>query len=322
MKKRLPFFILLALCVTAAPKARLFAQPPHFKAAVIPEHLLPGEPVSVAIAGAGGANLRLSLVSGRGRRLAKAVFWTLSPRVFVEGNIVQIALLTVPSTAKPGNAALRIENGDAVIKEFAITIGDRKFASEEIALNEQNTGIRAVPSALKTQQANRLWTILSRTGREIYTVSAFTSPVPTDTRRTSFFGDRRVYRYSTGKTDTAIHAGIDYGVPTGTTVRACADGKVLLAEYREATGNSVIIEHLPGVYSIYYHMSKLAVKEDSLVEKGRVLGESGATGLATGPHLHWEIRVAGENTDPDICSARPVFDRDALLAKLGGSYAH
>ncbi|MDR1220163.1 MAG: M23 family metallopeptidase [Treponema sp.] len=316
-KKSLNFFILLAGLLTLCSTARLFAQPPHFKAAVIPEHPLPGEPVSVAIAGAGGANLRLSLANAQGR-LARAAFWTLSPRIFVEGNIVQAAILTVPSTARPGNATLRIENGDAVIKEFTIAIGERKFASEEIALNERNTEIRAIPSALKTQQAARLWAILSRVGREIYTISAFAPPVPADTRRTSFFGDRRVYRYSTGETDAAIHAGIDYGVPTGTTVRSCADGRVALAEYREATGNSVVIEHLPGVYSIYYHLSKLAVKKGAVVQKGGVLGESGATGLATGPHLHWEIRVAGENTDPDICSARPIFDRDALLAKLGG----
>jgi murein DD-endopeptidase MepM/ murein hydrolase activator NlpD len=315
-QKSLRLFILLTGLLALCSTARLFAQPPHFKAAVIPEHPLPGEPVSVAIAGAGGANLRLSLVNAQGR-LARAVFWTLFPRVFVEGNIVQAALLTVPSTARPGSATLRIENGDAVIKEFAITIGDRTFVSEEIALDERNTEIRTVPSALKTQQANRLLAILARIGKDVYTVSAFAPPVPAGTRRTSFFGDRRVYRYSTGKTDSAIHAGIDYGVPTGTTARACADGKVALAEYREATGNSVIIEHLPGVYSIYYHMSKLTVKEGDMVEKGDVLGESGATGLATGPHLHWEIRVAGENTDPDICSARPIFDRDALLAKLG-----
>ncbi|MDR0557791.1 MAG: M23 family metallopeptidase [Treponema sp.] len=316
IKKSLNVFILLAGLLALCLATRLFALPPHFKAAVIPEQPLPGEPVSVAIAGAGGANLRLALVNDHGR-LARSVFWTLSPRAFIEGNIVQAALLTVPSTAKPGSATLRIENGDAVIKEFAITIGERKFVAEEISLNERNTGIRATPSALKTQQANRLWAILSRTGRELYTVSSFSPPVPSDTRRTSFFGDRRVYRYSTGKTEATIHAGIDYGVPTGTTVRSCADGKVALAEYRETTGNSVIIEHLPGVYSIYYHLSKLAVKEGAMIQKGDVLGESGDTGLATGPHLHWEIRVAGENTDPDICSARPIFDRDALLAKLG-----
>jgi murein DD-endopeptidase MepM/ murein hydrolase activator NlpD len=251
-------------------------------------------------------------------RLAQAAFWTLSPRAFIEGNIVHAALVTVPVAAKPGYAVLRIENGDTVIKEIAVTIGEREFVSEVIMLNARNTEIRTVPTARKTQEANRLWSILSHTGKEIYATAAFAAPVPASTRRTSFFGDRRVYKYATGNTDSAIHAGIDYGVPTGTRVRSCADGKVVLAEYREATGNSVIVEHLPGVYSLYYHMSTLAVQEGSVVKKNDVLGESGATGLATGPHLHWEIRVAGENTDPDICSARPIFDRDALLAKLGG----
>ncbi len=58
------------------------------------------------------------------------------------------------------------------------------------------------------------------------------------------------------------------------------------------------------------------MKEGELVKQGGVIGESGATGLATGPHLHWEIRVSGENTDPDICVSRPLFDRATLLAKL------
>jgi murein DD-endopeptidase MepM/ murein hydrolase activator NlpD len=306
--------MLLCFISSASPLA---GQTPHFKAAVIPANLLPGEPVSVAIAGASGKNMRLSLVNKQGR-LARAVFWMLSPRAFIEGNIVQAALVTVPVTASSGDAALRIENGDAVIKEIAVTIGTREFASEVIALDERNTEIRSVTTAKKIQQANKLLSILSHTGTDIYATTAFVPPVPAHTRRTSFFGDRRVYTYTTGETDAAIHAGIDYGVPTGTLVRSSADGKVALAEYREVTGYSVVIEHLPGVYSLYYHMSKLAVKQGAVVKKGYVLGESGATGLATGPHLHWEIRVAGENTDPDICSMRPIFDRDALLAKLEG----
>jgi murein DD-endopeptidase MepM/ murein hydrolase activator NlpD len=66
-------------------------------------------------------------------------------------------------------------------------------------------------------------------------------------------------------------------------------------------------------------MSALAVAEGAMVKTGDLLGESGATGLATGPHLHWEIRISGENTDPDACVARPIFDRDALLRELSGS---
>jgi murein DD-endopeptidase MepM/ murein hydrolase activator NlpD len=91
---------------------------------------------------------------------------------------------------------------------------------------------------------------------------------------------------------------------------------VVLARNRIVTGNSVIIEHLPGVYSLYYHLDSIDAAEGAIVAAGERLGLSGATGLATGPHLHWEIRVSGENTDPDILMARPVLDKDALLSRL------
>jgi murein DD-endopeptidase MepM/ murein hydrolase activator NlpD len=136
------------------------------------------------------------------------------------------------------------------------------------------------------------------------------------TRRTSFFGDRRVFKYANGNEDTSIHAGVDYGVPTGTPVSACGPGRVVLARNRIVTGNSVVLEHLPGVYSLYYHLDSIAVNEGVMVDAGTLLGRAGATGLATGPHLHWEIRVAGENTDPDILMARPLLDKDAILAKI------
>jgi murein DD-endopeptidase MepM/ murein hydrolase activator NlpD len=53
-----------------------------------------------------------------------------------------------------------------------------------------------------------------------------------------------------------------------------------------------------------------------LLDSGSQLGLSGATGLATGPHLHWEIRVSGENTDPDAFIVRPILDKDAILSKI------
>jgi murein DD-endopeptidase MepM/ murein hydrolase activator NlpD len=63
-------------------------------------------------------------------------------------------------------------------------------------------------------------------------------------------------------------------------------------------------------------MDSISVREGDLVVTGTILGESGATGLATGPHLHWEIRVAGENTDPDAFTARPLLDKTEISAKL------
>jgi murein DD-endopeptidase MepM/ murein hydrolase activator NlpD len=228
---------------------------------------------------------------------------------------VLAAILGIPSTIRPGPASLRVERGAELLEEIPLNIDGRDFEAEEIALDEENTAIRRTPDIEKTREAERLWSILNRTGTAIYTMESFIPPV-SSTRRTSFFGDRRIFRYTDGKTDTSIHAGIDYGVPRGTPVNACAAGRVVLARARIVTGNSVILEHLPGVYSLYYHLDTIRVTEGSMAAAGEILGESGSTGLATGPHLHWEIRVTGENTDPDVFLSRPVLDKDAILGKI------
>jgi murein DD-endopeptidase MepM/ murein hydrolase activator NlpD len=226
------------------------------------------------------------------------------------------ALLAVPSTMRSGQAAVRIEGLPSLVPaDLPLTVGEREFPSETIDLDERNTAIRTEPDPQKVSEAEQLQAILGHAGTQIYTEGAFTPPV-NSTRRTSFYGDRRIYRYTDGSTGTSIHAGVDYGVPTGTRVSACAPGRVVLARFRIATGNSVVIEHLPGVYSLYYHLDSIAAHEDDLVAAGAILGESGATGLATGPHLHWEIRVAGENADPDALTARPLLDKNEIFAKL------
>ena len=71
-----------------------------------------------------------------------------------------------------------------------------------------------------------------------------------------------------------------------------------LAEPLTVRGNAVIIDHGLGVHSGYYHLSEISVQEGQQVKKGDVVGKVGDTGLATGPHLHWEIRVNGINVDP------------------------
>jgi murein DD-endopeptidase MepM/ murein hydrolase activator NlpD len=72
-----------------------------------------------------------------------------------------------------------------------------------------------------------------------------------------------------------------------------------MAEDRIVTGLTVVIEHLPGVYTIYMHLSRMAVSVGDLVERSATIGLLGATGLATGPHLHWELRVLGVASDPE-----------------------
>ena len=195
-----------------------------------------------------------------------------------------------------------ISTGDAQKKEITLPFGIQKkqFVSERIVLDARNTGIRKDASPERRAQIEKLNNILATvTPQAVYTLKPFTIPV--DSKRiTSGFGDRRVFEYTDKKTSTSLHYGIDYGVPTGTPVHSCAEGKVVLAENRISTGWSVVIEHLPGLYSLYYHLDSLGVHEGQYVKQGERLGLSGATGLATGPHLHWEIRLNMEAVNPEF----------------------
>ena len=91
-------------------------------------------------------------------------------------------------------------------------------------------------------------------------------------------------------------------------MRSAQEGKVVLAEFRISTGWSVVIEHLPGLYSLYYHLSSLNVKEGDRVKSGEKIGLSGSTGLATGPHLHWEVRLNAGAVKPDFFRKNYTFE--------------
>ena len=226
-------------------------------------------------------------------------------------NDVLLAGLPLSSYCKEGDYELKIIFSAFGQPEYEfslpVTVIAKEFVSETIPLNASNTAIKTDTSKTRANQINRLNEILKAKNPEsIYSLSAFSAPNPA-TRRTSFFADRRVYAYSNGKSSTSLHYGIDYGIPTGSKVRACGPGKVVMAEDRISTGWSICIEHLPGLYSLYYHMSRLDVKEGQIVKQGELLGLSGATGLATGPHLHWEIRLNMAAVSPDFFTGDFTF---------------
>lgn len=188
------------------------------------------------------------------------------------------------------------------------SMNDVKFIEETIDLNAKNTGIKQNMSAERLSQIEKLNKILGTVDEtSVYALKPFVKPVSSE-RMTAFYGDRRIFRYSNGKTETSLHYGDDYGVPEGTEVRSAQEGKVVLAEFRISTGWSVVIEHLPGLYSLYYHLSSLNVKEGDRVKSGEKIGLSGSTGLATGPHLHWEVRLNAGAVKPDFFRKNYTFE--------------
>ncbi len=95
-----------------------------------------------------------------------------------------------------------------------------------------------------------------------------------------------------------LHKGIDIAVPTGTPVAAAADGKVIVASYQGDCGNMVAIDHHGGLSTFYCHMSQLFVSVGQEVQRGQAIGAAGATGDATGPHVHFQVMQNGNPVDP------------------------
>ncbi len=97
---------------------------------------------------------------------------------------------------------------------------------------------------------------------------------------------------------TRMHNGIDFGAKSGTPIRAAADGVVIASTYSGGFGNMVILDHGGGISTLYGHCSRRAVAAGQRVSRGQVIAYVGSTGLSTGPHLHWEVRVNGRPVNP------------------------
>jgi murein DD-endopeptidase MepM/ murein hydrolase activator NlpD len=113
-------------------------------------------------------------------------------------------------------------------------------------------------------------------------------------RVVSLFGPRVHPIYGVSR----MHNGIDIDAAAGTPIRAAGDGVVLMAEVRGGYGNCVVVDHGNGIGTLHAHMSVFAVLPGQVVRQGDVLGAVGSTGLSTGPHLHWEVRLRGQPVNP------------------------
>lgn len=132
---------------------------------------------------------------------------------------------------------------------------------------------------------------LSSTAEEWLWRGRFTWPRPY--RVTSPFGQRRVFNGET----RGRHWGLDLAGRVGDPVRAAARGRVVLARHLYYSGNTVLLDHGHGVVTGYAHLSEITVPTGDTVSSGRVIGEVGATGRVTGPHLHWTLQVGGVRLD-------------------------
>jgi murein DD-endopeptidase MepM/ murein hydrolase activator NlpD len=118
--------------------------------------------------------------------------------------------------------------------------------------------------------------------------------LPVRGRITSGFG----YRFHPILHRAKLHTGIDIAAPSGTPIVSTAGGEVVTAGWRGGYGNTVIIDHGRGRATLYGHMSSVSVRVGQVVSRGQLIGRVGSTGLSTGPHCHYELRVNGSPVNP------------------------
>lgn len=216
----------------------------------------------------------------------------------------------VPLDAAPGAYVARLEfrlDNEALSAEAAFAVVERVVPVDEIALDRKLSALRAKPSARKAEEARLFERILASASEgPAYVDASFSWPVA-EHRLTSTYGDLRRYLYADGSAASARHWGLDLAAKTGTPVSACARALVVYTGNWEIYGNVVILEHARELFSIYAHLDSIDVAALSVVEAGEQVGTVGSTGLATGPHLHWELRYRSRAADPESLVGHPAL---------------
>ncbi len=175
-------------------------------------------------------------------------------------------------------------------------LADQKASAEEkqAALQEDKDALQAKLDELN-EEADRISSEIAslQDKDKVYTGGQFLWPT-TSTTITSYFG----YRIHPVTGVYTGHTGIDIGVGTGSPVYASASGNVIVAGWYGGYGYAVVIDHGSGISTLYGHNSSVNVSVGQSVEKGDVIASSGSTGVSTGPHLHFEVRINGAYVDP------------------------
>lgn len=189
--------------------------------------------------------------------------------------------------------AAQTQAGEHISCGAAIEVSEGHFATESLTVKQQFVKPNPEQLARAQAEAKRLREIYDRVTPEKLWNGPFRMPLDGDFKGSNF-GKRRILNGHPG----TPHGGMDFPAPTGTPVHAAQSGRVVLAEELYFSGNTVIVDHGLGIYTFYCHFSRIDAKAGDDVAAGTVLGEVGATGRVTGPHLHWALEVQKARVNP------------------------
>jgi murein DD-endopeptidase MepM/ murein hydrolase activator NlpD len=207
------------------------------------------------------------------------------------------ALLGVDLDLKPETYTLAIAGKTQAAEDFtcaaSIDVHEGKFATESLKVAPNFVEPNPEQAARAEAERQRLRAIYATITPERLWDGPFRYPL-TGVTTGGNFGKRRILNGKAG----SPHGGVDFPAPMGTPVYAAQRGRVVLAEPLYFSGNTVVVDHGLGIYTLYAHFESFAVQAGDLVDTGALLGKVGATGRVTGPHLHWGVTVNRARANP------------------------
>lgn len=254
-----------------------------------------------------GSALALPLASNVPGGIARVPLGTLldypdKPKAWLDGQSVWVAaddghwvaVVGVPLDTPTGTKTLRVATNRGE-RSVSFPVVEKRYAEQHVRLKDSSKITlspddekRALAEIERIQSLKKHW-------REIDdTDSNFIRPA--DGRLSSRFGLRRIFNGA----PRAPHSGLDFAAPRGAPVITTASGRVLAIDDYFFNGKTVFVDHGNGLLSMYCHLDRIDVQPGDTLRKGQRLGLVGATGRASGPHLHWSVVLNGTMVDPEL----------------------
>ncbi len=258
--------------------------PPMFASNVRARALQPGEVVRLDIASTRPVNSLT--VQAFDRNIAAARVGQGAWRALIG--------IDLDVTAGEYPVTIDVNNGDGTrtVHEQTLTVEPKEFPTRQLRVAPQFVNPPPSVQHRIDRERRQLGELFRAVGPEPRWTGSFRRPIEVGV--VSGFGLRSVYNGE----PRAPHGGADFASPSGTPVLAPGAGRVVLAEPLYFTGRTVMIDHGVGLVSLLAHLSRLDVRVGADVVAGERVGLVGATGRATGPHLHWTVRLQGARVDP------------------------
>ena len=211
-------------------------------------------------------------------------------------SLVWHALVGIPLDGAPGSREVVLRGSDPegriIDGRMTLRIVRAGFATRRLHVDPRFVDPPESAAERIAREARMLSGLWAETNGERLWRGPFSLPVPG--AATSSFGRLTILNgQSRGR-----HQGTDFQASEGTPVRAPNAGAVVLADDLYMSGNTIVLDHGDGLFSLLAHLSKCRIQAGARVARGEIIGDTGATGRVTGPHLHWAVRLRGASINP------------------------